>query len=44
MRLGTFTLTIPNNDEYSVPQLRLLLRQVEAALGRPISLEEWSNL
>ena len=27
--------TIPTNSEYSVPQLRLLLRQVETILGSP---------
>jgi hypothetical protein len=36
--------TIPSNSEYSVPQLRFLLRQVEAMLGRTISLEEWESL
>ena len=36
--------TIPTNSEYSVPQLRMLLRQVESILGRKISLEEWDSL
>ncbi len=37
-------LTIPSNEEYSVPQLRMLLREVESILGREISLEEWNGL
>ena len=44
MRHSTFTLAIPNNDEFPVSQLRMLLREVEKALGRAISLEEWSRL
>jgi hypothetical protein len=36
--------TIPTNSEYSVPQVRLLLRQVESILGRKISVEEWDSL
>jgi len=36
--------TIPTNSEYSVPQVRILLRQVESILGRAISLEEWDSL
>ena len=36
--------TIPTNSEYSIPQVRLLLRQVESILGRTISLEEWDSL
>jgi hypothetical protein len=36
--------TIPTNSEYSVPQLRMLFRQVEAILGRKISVEEWDSL
>jgi hypothetical protein len=34
MRYGTFTLTLPSNDEYTVPQLKMLLKVIEAALGR----------
>ncbi|MSU48904.1 MAG: type II toxin-antitoxin system HicA family toxin [Opitutus sp.] len=36
--------TIPSNAEYSVPQVRMLVRQVEAILGRTILVEEWSRL
>jgi len=44
MVLGQHRQTIPNNPEYSVPQIRMLLRQVESILGRSISLEEWDSL
>lgn len=37
-------LTIPTNDEYSVPQLRMILRESVIILGRDISLEEWERL
>ncbi|NJL90142.1 MAG: type II toxin-antitoxin system HicA family toxin [Coleofasciculaceae cyanobacterium SM2_1_6] len=37
-------LTIPSNDEYSVPQLRMMLREVEEIIDRPIGLDEWLNL
>ena len=41
---GQHRQTIPTNSEYSVPQLRLLLRQVESILARRIALEEWNSL
>jgi hypothetical protein len=37
-------LTIPSNDEYSVPQLRLMIGEVEVILEREITLEEWNSL
>lgn len=44
MRYGTYTLTIPGNPEYSIPQLKMLLKEVEHILGRDISLSEWQSL
>ena len=41
---GQHRQTIPTNSEYSVPQIRLLLRQVESILARPVALEEWNAL
>jgi hypothetical protein len=41
---GQHRQTIPTNAEYSVPQLRLLLRQVESILARKVALEEWNSL
>jgi hypothetical protein len=37
-------LAIPSNEEYSIPQLRMMLREVEAILGRPLSAQEWNEL
>ncbi len=37
-------LTIPSNKEYSVPQLRMMLREVEGIIGRQITADEWNNL
>jgi hypothetical protein len=36
--------TIPSNPNYSAPQVRMLVRQVEAILGRKISAEDWEKL
>jgi hypothetical protein len=44
MVLGEHRLTIPTNAEYSVPQLRFMLREVEILIGRSVTLEEWTNL
>jgi hypothetical protein len=37
-------LAIPSNTEYSVPQLRMMIRAVEAIIGRRITATEWSEL
>jgi hypothetical protein len=37
-------LTVPSNAEYSVPQLRMMLREVESIIGRQITSEEWDKL
>lgn len=39
-----YRLTIPSRADYSVPQLRVMLREVEDIIGRSISLEEWNEL
>jgi len=44
MILGQHRQTIPGNSEFSVSQIRMLVRQVESILDRPISLEEWDSL
>jgi hypothetical protein len=43
-RYGTYTLTLPKNSEYSIPQLKMLLKEVENILKREIPLEEWQGL
>ena len=37
-------LAIPSNAEYSVPQLRMMLGEVEQITGRQISVEDWNRL
>ncbi|MHC5911407.1 MAG: hypothetical protein ACYTXE_10450 [Nostoc sp.] len=44
MVYGQHRLTIPSNDEYSVPQLRMMIGEVEVILEREIALDEWNSL
>jgi hypothetical protein len=37
-------LAIPSNAEYSIPRLRMMIREVEAIMGREIDSDEWNNL
>jgi hypothetical protein len=37
-------LTVPSNQEYSVPQMRMMIREIEAILGRSITADEWNRL
>jgi len=37
-------LAIPSNPEYSVPQLRMMIREVEEIIGREITVTEWNKL
>ena len=37
-------LTIPSNSEYSMPQLRMMLREIEQIVERQITNEEWNSL
>lgn len=37
-------LAIPSNAEYSVPQLRMMIREAEEIIGRQITVEEWNRL
>ena len=39
-----YRLAIPSNAEYSVHQLRIMIREVEEILGRRITVDEWSRL
>ncbi len=41
---GQHRQTIPTNSEYSVPQVRMLVRQVESILARLVSADEWNAL
>jgi hypothetical protein len=44
MVYGQHRLTIASNDEYSVPQLRMVIWEVEVILEREITLDEWNSL
>jgi hypothetical protein len=44
MTLQQHRLAIPSNSEFSVPQLRFMLREVEGILGREISVDEWQRV
>ena len=44
MRYGAHTLAIPSNTEYSVPQLKMMLQEIESINGRKITIEEWLGL
>ena len=37
-------LAIPSNKEYSIPQLKMILREVESILKYKISVEKWNSL
>lgn len=37
-------IAIPSNREYSVPQLKMMLTELEAILTRRISVDEWDRL
>lgn len=37
-------LAIPSNAEFSVPQLRMMLREVAEVIGRAVTLSEWDGL
>ena len=41
---GQHRLAVPSNAEFSVTQLRMMLREVEEIIGRRISMHEWNNL
>ena len=44
MITGQHRLTVPSNAEFSVPQLKMMLREAAEIIGRDISAEEWNNL
>jgi hypothetical protein len=44
MIFGQHRLAIPSNTEFSAPQLRMMLREVEQIIGREIDSDEWNDL
>jgi predicted RNA binding protein YcfA (HicA-like mRNA interferase family) len=44
VRHGRYTLTLPGNPDYSIPQLRMLLREVERGTGIRVTADDWAEL
>ena len=44
MRYGTYTFTVPSNQECSVPQVKTLLKEIEQGIRKEIPLDEWERL
>jgi hypothetical protein len=44
MLFRNYRLSIPSNAEFSVPQLRMMIREVESILGRTLDSDEWNHL
>jgi len=44
MVYGQHRLAIPTNEEYSVPQLRMMIREVEGIIAGEITVERWNEL
>jgi hypothetical protein len=40
----TYRLALPSNSEYSAPQLKMMLDEIESIIGEAISIDEWINL
>jgi len=41
---GNYRLAIPSNNQYSVPQLKMMLSEIKEIIGREILIDEWSFL
>ncbi len=37
-------LAIPSNAEYSIPQLKMMIQEIENIIGRKITIDEWYRL
>jgi hypothetical protein len=44
MVYGQHRLTIPSNSEYSIPQLKLMISEVQEIIGRALYPDEWDQL
>jgi hypothetical protein len=44
MVFASHRLSIPSNVEYSVPQLKMMLAEIETITGRKLSVEEWNSI
>jgi hypothetical protein len=37
-------LSVPSNAEYSIPQLKMMVNEIESIIERKLSADEWNNL
>ena len=44
MIYGHHRLSIPLNPEYSIPQLKMMIGEVQEIIGRTTQAEEWDQL
>jgi len=44
MVFENYRLSIPSNAEFSVPQLRMMIREVESILDRTLDSDDWNRL
>ena len=44
MIIENVRLSIPSNEEYSIPQLKMMIKEIEEILSRRIENIEWDNL
>ncbi|HOL22880.1 MAG TPA: type II toxin-antitoxin system HicA family toxin [bacterium] len=40
----SYRLAIPSNKEYSVPQIKFMLKEIEDITNKKITIEIWNNL
>jgi hypothetical protein len=44
MILQNFRLTIPLNEEYSIPELKMLIKEIEEIIDKNLLADEWNKL
>lgn len=37
-------LTIPSNEEYSIPQLKMMIKEIEEIIEQGVTIEKWTKL
>ena len=41
---GDHRLNVPSNEEYSIPQLKMMIKEVELIIERQLTADEWGKL
>jgi hypothetical protein len=44
MIFENYRLAIPSNQEYSIPQLKMMMSEIQEILRREITSDEWNKL